>query len=170
MGHSSIGYGVPSFRVWCSSACMFFPSNSAGWAYPSSRAAEGLEKRQIPCESQPQIASEAESSIRRFSSLLLSRMSSACTRNVLSSENGMVDLGKKKRCYAVGSDGCLSAFAKHLGYHYIEWTISFRKDARTILSGMAITLTRDECTGNLRPPADSTLSDRATSLLGESAS
>src|ERR1700727_2033299 len=101
MGHSSIGYGVPSFRVWCSNACMFFPSNSPGWSYPSMRAAEGLEKRQIPSESQPQIASEAESSIRRFSSSPLSRMSSACTRNELSSENGMVDLGKEKRRYAV---------------------------------------------------------------------
>src|SRR6202789_1375619 len=89
MGHSSIGYGVPSFRVWCSSACMFFPSNSEGWSYPRMRAAEGLEKRQIPSESQPQIASEAESSIRRFSSSLLSRMSSVCTRNVLSSEDRM---------------------------------------------------------------------------------
>src|ERR1700757_5281896 len=118
MGHSSIGYGVPSFRVWCSSACMFFPSNSAGWSYPRMRAAEGLEKRQIPPESQPQMASEAESSIRRFSSSLLRRMCSACARNVLSSENGMVDLGKKKRRYAVGSDGRLCVFAKHLGYHY----------------------------------------------------
>src|SRR5271170_8345822 len=95
MGHSSIGYGVPSFRVWCSSACIFFPSNSAGSSYPRMRAAEGFEKRQVPSESQPQIASEAESSIRRFSSSLLSRMSSASTRNVLSSENGMVDLGKR---------------------------------------------------------------------------
>jgi hypothetical protein len=51
------------------------------------------------------VASDAESSISRISSSLLSRMSSACTRNVLSSENGMVDLGKKKRRYAVGSDG-----------------------------------------------------------------
>src|ERR1700744_6391648 len=106
---------------------MFFPSNSAGWSYPRIRAAEGLEKRQIPSESQPQIASEAESSIRRFSSSPLSRMSSACARNVLSSENGMLDLGKKKRRYAVGSDGCHYAFAKHLGYHYIEWTINFSK-------------------------------------------
>src|ERR1700733_6662948 len=127
MGHSSIGYGVPSFRVWCSSACMFFPSNSAGWSYPSMRAAEGLEKRQIPSESQPQIASEAESSIRRFNSSLLSRMSSACTRNVLSSENGIVDLGKKKRRYAMGSDGCLYVFAKHPEYNYLEWTI-YRMD------------------------------------------
>src|SRR5215467_15842161 len=102
MGHSSIGYGVPSFRVWCSSECMFLPSNSAGSSYPRMRAAEGLEKRQIPCESQPQIASEAVSSSRRLSSSLLSRMSSACTRNELSSEDGMVDLGKKKRRYAVG--------------------------------------------------------------------
>src|SRR5215469_8268218 len=102
---------------------MFFPSNSAGWSYPRMRAAEGLEKRQIPSESQPQIASEAESSIRRNSSLPLSRMSSACTPSVLSSENGMLDLGKKKRRYAVGSDGRLYAFAKYLGYHYIEWTI-----------------------------------------------
>ena len=50
----------------------------------------------MPSESQLQIASEAESSIRRLRSPLLSRMSSACTRDVLSSENRMVDLSKKE--------------------------------------------------------------------------
>lgn len=72
---------------------MFFPSNSAGSSYPSMRAAEGFEKRQVPSESQPQIASAAESSIRRIRSSLLSRASSACIRFVLSSEGGMVDCG-----------------------------------------------------------------------------
>src|SRR5437870_12530863 len=61
MGHSSIGYGVPSTRVWCSSACMFFPSNSVGSSYPSRHAAARLMKRQVPSGSQPKIASEAES-------------------------------------------------------------------------------------------------------------
>jgi hypothetical protein len=56
----------------------------------------------------------------------------------------MVDLGKKKRRYAVGSDSCLSAFAKHLGYHYIESTIIFEKVCRTTIpSGMANVLRRD---------------------------
>jgi hypothetical protein len=77
-----------------------------------------------------------------LSSSLLSRMSSACTRNVLSSENGMVDLGKKKRRYAVGSDAHLYAFAKHLGYHYIEWTIT--------PSGVASMLKGDGCLGHYR--------------------
>src|ERR1700679_1774448 len=93
MGHSSIGYGVPSFRVWCSSACMFFPTNSAGSSYPRMRAAEGFEKIQVPSESQPQIASEAESSIRRIRSSLSSRMSSAFTRIELSLESGIVNYG-----------------------------------------------------------------------------
>src|SRR5271156_2876300 len=93
MGHSSIGYGVPSFRVWCSSACMFFPINSAGSSYPRMRAAEGFEKRQVPSESQPQIASEAESSIRRIRSSLFSRMSSACMRIMLPSESDIVKCG-----------------------------------------------------------------------------
>jgi hypothetical protein len=43
----------------------------------------------------------------------------------------MVDLGKKKRRNAVGSDGCLYAFAMHLEYHYIEWAFNFRKGVRT---------------------------------------
>src|ERR1700689_3248045 len=126
MGHSSIGYGVPSFRVWCSSACKFFPSNSAGSSYPSMRAAEGFEKRQVPSESQPQIASEAESSIRRVSSSLLRRMSSAFIRMKLSSESNIVKCGSSglgKRRNAVTwlirlLDYCS---AKHLGYHYIDY-------------------------------------------------
>jgi hypothetical protein len=72
---------------------MFLPSNSAGSSYPSMRAAEGFEKRQVPSESQPQIASAAELSIRRIRSSLLSRASSACIRFELSSEGGMVDCG-----------------------------------------------------------------------------
>src|SRR5271156_378789 len=91
MGHSSIGYGVPSFRVWCSSACKFFPSNSAGSSYPSMRAAEGFEKRQVPDESQPQIASAAESSIKRIRSSLLRNASSARIRIALSSGCAMAD-------------------------------------------------------------------------------
>src|SRR5579872_4178420 len=87
MGHSSSGYGVPSFRVWCSSACMFFPINSAGSSYPSIRAAEGFEKRQVPFESQPQIASVAESRINRMRSSLFCRASSAHVRIVLFSES-----------------------------------------------------------------------------------
>jgi hypothetical protein len=125
MGHSSRGYGVPSFRVWCSSACMFFPSNSAGLPYPSMRAAERFEKRQVPSESQPQIASAAESSIRRIrSSLLLCRTSSACLCIALSSERGMVRLrsapaqNTKKRCYPAGSEYWECAFPEHLGYYY----------------------------------------------------
>ena len=92
MGHSSMGYGVPSFRVWCSSACMFFPINSAGSSYPSMRAAARFEKRQMPSESQPQIASAAESRIKRIRSSLLCRAFSACVRIVLSSESGIVRL------------------------------------------------------------------------------
>jgi hypothetical protein len=57
------------------------------------RAAEGFEKRQVPSESQPQIASAAESSMRRIRSSLLSRASSACIRIVLCSEGDMVDCG-----------------------------------------------------------------------------
>jgi hypothetical protein len=68
---------------------MFFPSSCAGSSYPSMRAAEGFEKRQVPCESQPQIASVAESSIRRIRSSLLSRASSTWLRIALSSERGM---------------------------------------------------------------------------------
>jgi len=51
---------------------------------------------------------------------------------VLFSENGMVDLGKKKRRYSVGSDDCLYAFEAswislyRVDYH-MEWTINFRK-------------------------------------------
>ena len=56
------------------------------------RAAEGFEKRQVPSESQPQIASVAESRIKRIRSSLLCRASSACVRIVLSSESGMVGL------------------------------------------------------------------------------
>jgi hypothetical protein len=83
----------------------------------------------------------------------------------------MVALGKKKRRYAVESDGCHYAFAKHLGYHYIEWTINFRKDARTTIpSGIAITLTRDGVNWKFKAAGESTLSDRAASLLGESGS
>jgi len=53
----------------------------------------------------------------------------------------MVDLGKKKRRYAVGSDCCHYVFAKYLRYHYIEWTINFRRGVRTTIpSGMAIML------------------------------
>jgi len=70
---------------------MFFPINSAGSPYPSIRAAEGFEKIQVPSESQPQIASVAESRIRRILSSLLCRASSACVRVVLSSESGMVE-------------------------------------------------------------------------------
>src|SRR5580658_3652152 len=123
MGHSSIGYGVPSFRVWCSSACMFFPSNSAGSSYPSMRAAERLEKRQVPSESQPQIASVAESRIRRVRSSLLCRTSSACLRIALSSERGMVGLrllrprNTMKGRYLSGPKYWECASRKHLGYH-----------------------------------------------------
>src|SRR5277367_237304 len=122
MGHSSIGYGVPSFRVWCSSACMFFPSNSAGSSYPRMRDAEGLEKRQVPSESQPQIASEAESSIRRIRSSLLSRMSSACIRMELSSESAIVKMWllrarkKKKHRYLPGSEFPPVAFHSDLQF------------------------------------------------------
>src|SRR5580692_8631491 len=65
---------------------MFFPSNSAGSSYPRMRAAEGFEKRQVPSESQPQIASEAESSMSRISSSLWGRMP-ACSRWDSSSES-----------------------------------------------------------------------------------
>ena len=54
--------------------------------------AEGFEKRQVPSGSQPQIASVAESRIKRIHSSLLCKASSACTRIVLSSESGMVEL------------------------------------------------------------------------------
>src|ERR1700723_2910264 len=124
MGHSSIGYGVPSFRLWCSSACMFFPINSAGSPYPRMRAAEGFEKMQVPSESQPQIASEAESRIRRICSSLLSRMSSACMRIELSSESDIVTYGPSgpgtdTPSLAEIQNGGLYASAKNLGYHYI---------------------------------------------------
>jgi hypothetical protein len=112
---------VPSFRVWCSSACMFFPINSVGSSYPSMRAAERFEKRQVPSESQPQIASVAESRIRRIRSSLLCRRSSACLRIALSSERGMVGLrllrlrNTMKFGSLPGPGECASR--KHLGYH-----------------------------------------------------
>src|ERR1700739_507115 len=123
MGHSSIGYGVPSFRVWCSSACMFFPVNSAGSSYPRMRAADGFEKRQVPSESQPQIASEAESSIRRIRSSLSRRMSSASIRFELSSESDIGEYGSSGLGQETQSLAEIRlvdyASAKHLGYHYI---------------------------------------------------
>src|ERR1700723_2869128 len=124
MGHSSIGYGVPSFRVWCSSACMFFPNNSAGSAYPSMRAAEGFEKRHVPFGSQPKIASVAESSISRNRSSPSYRASSVCIPIVLSLKSGIVDYGllpppEQRKCHtAAGSKE--DASAGILEYHYIQ--------------------------------------------------
>src|ERR1700722_17353814 len=62
---------------------MFFPINSLGSLYPSRRAAEGLEKRQVPSESQPKIASVAEASIKWTRSSTLSRASFVCPGRVL---------------------------------------------------------------------------------------
>jgi hypothetical protein len=53
------------------------------------RAAARFEKRQVPSESQPQIASVAESRIKRMRSSLFCRASSAHVRIVLSSEGDM---------------------------------------------------------------------------------
>jgi len=49
---------------------MLFPSNSVGSSYPRIRAAERFEKRQVPSESQPQIASVAESRIKWIRSII----------------------------------------------------------------------------------------------------
>ncbi|HEY6846336.1 MAG TPA: hypothetical protein VI320_09005 [Terracidiphilus sp.] len=88
------------------------------------RAAEGFEKMQVPSESQPQIASEAESSIRRIRSSLSSSMSSACNRIELSLEGDIVNHGSsgpgKEKTQWLAKIRLLDyASAKDLGYHYI---------------------------------------------------
>src|ERR1700756_3102815 len=58
---------------------MFLASNSLGSLYPSMRAAEALEKRQVPSASQPKIPSVAELSIKWTRSSTLCRASSVWT-------------------------------------------------------------------------------------------
>lgn len=86
------------------------------------RAAEGFENRQVPSESQPQIASAAESNIRRIRSSSLSKAFFAFGSNVLSSDGCMMDyrcLGtpQEETALAAGSEIWENASGVNLTYH-----------------------------------------------------